>query len=82
MKIKLIGIQEQDYTLENGYSFKGKKLHAVDLDTLPSGQIGNQVINNIKIAEDSPLSAVPLEVGKTYTVYFNQYGKLDTIIPL
>lgn len=82
MKIKLIGIQEQDYTLENGYSFKGKKLHAVDLDTLPAGQIGNQVINNIKIAEDSPLAAVPLEVGNTYTVYFNQYGKLDTIIPL
>ena len=82
MKIKLIGIQEQDYTLENGYSFKGKKLHAVDLDTIPAGQIGNQVINNIKIAEDSQLAAVPLEVGNTYTVYFNQYGKLDTIIPL
>ena len=82
MKIKLVGIQPQDYKLDNGYSFKGNKLHAIDLDTVPTGQIGNQVINSIKIAEDSPLYSVPLEIGKTYTVYFTQKGQIDALIPL
>lgn len=82
MKIKLVGIQTQDYKLDNGYKFKGKKLHAIDLDTVPEGQIGNQVINSIKISDDSPLAAVPLTVGETYTVYFTQKGQIDALIPL
>lgn len=82
MKIKIVGIQPQDYKLDNGYAFKGVKVHAIDLETLPNGQVGNQVINSIKIPEGSPLSQVPLEIGKTYTVYFTQKGQLDTILPV
>ena len=78
MKIKLLGIENQDYKLDNGFAFKGKKLHALDIDTQLPGQIGNQVLN-IKIPDDSPSSSVPLEVGQTYTVYFTPKGKLDTI---
>lgn len=81
MKIKLIGIQEQEYTLDNGYYFNGKKLHVIDLDSAPEGQIGNQV-TNFKISNDSQLASIPLECGATYEVYFNNKGKLDALIPL
>lgn len=81
MKIKVVGIQVQDYKLDNGYTFKGRKLHAIDLDSVTNGQIGNQVIN-LKIADDSVLAAVPVEVGETYTAYFTNKGTLDTLIPV
>ena len=32
MLMKIVGVQEQDYKMDNGYSFKGKKIHAIDLD--------------------------------------------------
>lgn len=81
MTIRLVGIQKQDYKLESGYEFHGKKLHGIDLSTMPEGQTGNQVINSLKIPDGSALSQIPLEVGKVYTVYFNQKGQLDSIFP-
>lgn len=78
MKIKIVGIQKQDYKLDNGYSFKGLKLHCIDCDTKPEGLIGD-VVTNIKISDDSRLSSVPVAVGETYVVYFNQKGGLDFI---
>lgn len=76
MKIQLVGIQKQDYKLDNGYSFKGVKLHCVDLDSSDSNLVGNVVVN-LKIADSSPFSDVPLNVGANYVAYFNQKGGLD-----
>lgn len=35
MKVRIVGIQSQDYKLDNGYEFKGNKIHALDLDSNP-----------------------------------------------
>lgn len=75
MKVKIVGIQPQDYTLDNGYSFKGDKVHVIDLETVKNGQIGN-VVTTFRISADSPLSSVPLQIGEDYTVYFDQKGQL------
>lgn len=80
MKIKVVGIQVQDYKLDNGYTFKGRKLHAIDLSSETTGQVGNQVMN-LKIADDCPLASVPIEIGNEYNVYFGPNGKLDEIFP-
>lgn len=80
MKIKVVGIENQDYKMDNGYEFKGRKLHCLDLETERQGLIGNK-ITNIKIADNSPLANEPLEVGKDYIVYFTQKGSLDFIRP-
>ena len=76
MIIKVIGIQEQDYKLENGYAFKGKKIHAADMSTKGEGLSGHLVLN-MKISADDILGKLPIEVGKMYTVYFDQKGRLD-----
>lgn len=78
MKIKIVGVQEQDYKLDNGYAFKGRKIHAIDLDSSPAGLTGNVVIN-LKIPADSPFATLPLVVGSTYVCYFTQKGALDFI---
>lgn len=76
MKVTLIGIEKQDYILDNGYSFKGFKLHCADLETIKDGLVGNQICN-LKIPDGSPFDKVPLEIGTNYIVYFNQKGRLD-----
>lgn len=43
MKIRIVGVVPQDYTLDNGYSFKGQKVHCVDLETQVDGQLGYQL---------------------------------------
>lgn len=80
MKVQIVGIQAQDYTLDNGYSFHGDKVHAIDLETVGNGQVGNQV-TTFKIPSSKTL-AYPLEVGKEYTVYFTQKGAVDLITPV
>lgn len=78
MVVKIVGIQNQDYKLDNGYAFKGKKLHVIDCESVPNGLEGN-LVTTLKIADDSPMANVPVEIGKRYTVYFNQKGGLDYI---
>lgn len=78
MLIKIVGIQSQDYKLDNGYAFTGNKIHAVDMDSVPNGLDGH-IVTTFKIAATSPLAAIPLKVGGEYTVYFNQKGALDFI---
>lgn len=80
MKIKITGVQPQSYTLDNGFSFTGEKVHAIDLDTKSDGQIGNQVMT-FRLDSDSPLTSVPLIVGDDYTVYFTPKGKVDFLAP-
>lgn len=80
MKIKITGVQPQSYSLDNGFSFTGEKVHAIDLDTKSDGQIGNQVMT-FRLDSDSPLTSVPLIVGEDYTVYFTPKGKVDFLAP-
>lgn len=76
MKVKVVGIVPQDYKLDNGYEFKGDKIHAIDLETAAPNQIGHQVMD-FKIPADSPLASVPLQIGLEYNLYFNKKGKVD-----
>lgn len=76
MQVKIVGIQQQDYQLDSGYSFKGQKVYAIDLDSACDDLVGNLVMD-FKIPANSPMAAVPLTVNKVYTVYFNQKGKPD-----
>ena len=78
MLVQIVGIQSQDYKMDNGYSFKGNKIHAIDLDSKPDGLSGH-LTTTMKIALDSPMANVPLAVGQKYTVYFNQKGGVDYI---
>lgn len=79
MKVKIVGIQAQDYKLDNGYAFKGRKLHCIDLESKPNGLDG-ELVMEIKIADSSPLSSLPLAVGHIYTAYFTQKGALDYLV--
>lgn len=76
MKVKVVGIQTQDYKLDNGYEFKGRKLHCIDMDSERKDLQGNLTLT-MKIPSDTPLGVLPIEVGEEYTVYFNQKGGVD-----
>lgn len=76
MKVKIVGVVPQDYTLDNGYAFKGQKIHAIDLETSVEGQLGHQVMD-FKIAAEHPLASVPLKVGVEYNLYFTKKGQVD-----
>lgn len=76
MKIRIVGVVPQSYTLDNGFSFNGQKIHAIDLETSVDGQIGHQVMD-FRIAADSPLASVPLKVGTEYSLYFTKKGQVD-----
>lgn len=78
MKIQIVGVQQQDYTLDSGYSFKGVKIHAIDLTSAPAGLSGN-LVTSFRIAADSELASVQLVPGAKYTVYFDQKSALDFI---
>lgn len=81
MEIKIVGIENQDYKMDNGYAFKGKKLHCIDEDTERPSLNGN-VVTTIKIDDNSSLATVPVEVGNHYTAFFNQKGALAYLTPL
>ena len=76
MLVKIVGIQNQSYSLDNGYTFNGRKVHAIDLETSVSGQEGHQVMN-FKIPADHKLATVPLKIGAEYILYCDQKGRPD-----
>lgn len=80
MRIKIVGRLRQDYTLDNGVTFHGIKYFGINLDEQKEGLQG-QMTMEIKIPDGSPYALQPLEVGKTYTVYFNQKKAVDFIRP-
>ena len=61
MIAKIVGIQTQDYKLDNGYAFKGIKVHAIDTMTMNSGLEGKEytVYFNQKGAVDFITPYVP-----------------------
>ena len=77
--MQLVGVQKQDYKLDNGYAFKGNKLHCVDLDSKTDGLQGN-IVTTFKIADGSELAQIPLKIGAEYTVFFDQKGNLAYFI--
>ncbi len=80
MRIKVVGRLRQDYTLDGGYTFHGVKYFGVVLDEEQEGLQGCQT-TDIKIPDGSPHSAVPLELDRTYIVYFNKKGAVDFVRP-
>lgn len=78
MRVKVVGIENQNYKLDSGYEFKGKKIHCIDLDTEKQTLDGN-LTTVFKISDDSTLALVPIHVDSEYTVFFNQKGALDYI---
>ena len=80
MRIHVVGRLRQDFQLDNGYQFHGVKYFGLILDEVAEGLDGHKT-TDIKISDSSPLSARPLEVDKTYIVYFNQKGGVDYVQP-
>lgn len=80
MRIKVVGRLRQDYTLDSGYTFHGVKYFGVVLDEEQEGLQGCQT-TDIKIPDGSPFAAVPLEIDRTYIVYFNKKGAVDFVRP-
>lgn len=78
MVIKIIGIEKQDYKLDNGYAFQGLKIHAADLETVKNSLVGN-LTTTIKIPAESPFYNEGYAVGECYRCYFTQKGALDYI---
>ena len=53
MLCKVVGVQKQDFTLDNGYHFAGRKVHAIDLERQADGLDGNTV-TMFKLSNDIP----------------------------
>ena len=82
MRVKLVGIKQQNYDLtrEGGPKFTGKQLNCVVLDEEDISLTGDSV-TTIKVADDGKFGKMTLEVGKVYICYFNQKKQLDLIKP-
>lgn len=78
MKVKLLGILEQEYDLsrDGGPKFRGRVLQCVTVDEDKDGLTG-ELVKTIKIPDSDKCAAVPLTLGKTYTAYFDDKKKLD-----
>lgn len=75
MKCKIVGVQVMNFTLDNGYHFEGKKIHAIDLDKAPDGLTGH-VVTSFKIPnENQRLALMDIKPDEVYTVFFEQDGK-------
>lgn len=75
MLFKCLGVQQMNFTLDNGYHFEGRKVHGMDLDKKPEGLTGNMVTTFRLPADNPKLAVLDVRVGETYEVYFEQDGK-------
>lgn len=78
MTIKIVGIENQNFTFDDGKTYSGKKLHVIVVDEHKDGLIGCPV-SVVKISSTSEFFNVPLELDKLYTIFFDQKGKLAYI---
>lgn len=78
MKVKLLGIMRQEYDLtrDGGPKFSGNVLQCVTQGEEKDGLLG-ELVKQVKIADSDKLATIPLEIGETYTVYFDDKKKLD-----
>ena len=80
MRIKVVGRLRQDFRLDSGYSFHGVKYFGVVLDEEQEGLQGC-LTTDIKIPDGTPFASVPMELDRTYIVYFNKKGAVDFVRP-
>lgn len=78
MKVKVLGIMRQEYDLsrDGGPKFAGNVLQCVTVGEDKDGLVG-ELVKTIKIADTDKLAQIKLEIGKTYTAYFDDKKKLD-----
>ena len=78
MKVKLVGFQRQDYDMsaQNGPKFNGHVLQCVTVGEDKDGLTG-ELVKQIKLPDGHPCAMIPLELGKQYTVYFDDKKHLD-----
>ena len=76
MLLRIVGLQRQDFKMDNGYEFHGYKFHCVDESTENKELQGRQVVN-FKVGDDHPIASMPVHLGRLYKVYFDQKGRLD-----
>ena len=78
MKVKVLGIMRQEYDLtrDGGPKFEGNVLQCVTVGEDKNGLVG-ELVKTIKISDSDKLAKIPLEIGKTYTAYFDDKKKLD-----
>lgn len=78
MKVKIIGILRQDYDLsrDGGPKFNGHNIQCVTVGEDKDGLQG-ELVKQIKIPDGDKLASIPLEIGETYTAYFDDKKKLD-----
>lgn len=75
MLVKIVGIQNMNFTLDNGYHFEGRKFHCIDMEKKPDGLVG-QVVTNFRIpSSDLRFSVLDVQLGDVWNVYFEQDGK-------
>ena len=75
MVVKIVGIETQDFTFDDGKTYKGKKLHVVNVDEHKENLVGSPV-SVIKIPATNEYYTVPIDVDKLYTVFYDQKGKV------
>jgi len=80
MLAKVVGVESQKFTLDNGYHFEGWKLYCIDLEEEKENLAGHTTVE-VKVPVDHRDYNQPFEVGKEYVVYFTKKGKLDLIRP-
>lgn len=78
MIIKIVGIEEQNFTFEDGKTYSGRKLHVIDREPA-QGNMQGEKVSVVKIPSSSRFFNFPLTVGEEYAVYFDQKGKVDFI---
>ena len=78
MIIKIVGIEEQNFTFDDGKTYTGRKLHVIDREPAEGNMLGEKV-SVIKLASTNRFYNLPLTVGEEYAVYFDQKGKVDFI---
>lgn len=75
MIVKIVGIETQDFTFDDGKTYRGKKLHVVNVDEHKNNLVGSPV-SVIKISATSEFYTVPIEPDKLYNIFFDQKGKV------
>lgn len=83
MRIQVVGIEDQCYTIKDtGYHFDGLKLHVLDLQTVKDDKQQGYLTATYKIDRTSPIVSIP-KVGEVYDVFFDPRGKkIDYMKPV
>lgn len=76
MLVRIVGLQRQDWKMDDGFEFHGYKFHCVDEGTQNKDLQGRMVLE-FKVPDGHPLSSMPIQLNKLYKAYFNNRKQLD-----